>query len=42
MVYHNATELSLPDVAGERAMVDFFQAIDSIHLKFHTYWCEKV
>jgi hypothetical protein len=37
MVYHDATALSLPDVAGERATVNFLQAIGSLQLKFHTY-----
>ncbi len=41
-VYHNAHALDLPDVAGERATVDFLLAIGSLHLKFHTYWTEKV
>jgi hypothetical protein len=41
-VYHDAHALELPDAAGERATIDFLQAIESLHLKFHTYWTEKV
>jgi hypothetical protein len=41
-VYHDAHVLQLPDVADERATVNFLQAIESLQLKFHTYWTEKV
>ncbi len=41
-VYHDAHTLELPDMAGERATIDFLQAIESLHFKFYTYGPEKV
>ena len=38
MIYHNAVELNLPNVAEDRAIVDFLRSIQDVNPGFYTYW----
>ena len=38
MIYHNAVELNLPDVAEDRVTMDFLRSIQNVNPGFLAYW----